>query len=117
LCQQQKAGQAEIIHAAAPAAIVTTVTSALQLPQASAVSAESKDVTNHYVNALNYSFLHMPTGADSEQQKSYTPCNPYPTPSYYPQNLSPIFENPTEFEKFGTDALFFIFYYAQGTYQ
>lgn len=104
-------------HAAAPAAIATTATSAVQLPQAGAVPSEAKDVTDRYLNALNDSFLQMPTGADSERQKSYTPRNPYPTPSCYPQNPSPIFENPAVFEKLGTDALFFIFYYAQGTYQ
>ncbi|KAL7489547.1 hypothetical protein ACHAW6_015647 [Cyclotella cf. meneghiniana] len=104
-------------HAAAPAAIATTATSAVQLPQAGVVPTEAKDVTDRYLNALNDSFLQMPTGADSERQKSYTPRNPYPTPSCYPQNPSPIFENPAVFEKLGTDALFFIFYYAQGTYQ
>ena len=77
----------------------------------------SKDATERYLNALNDSFMQMPTGADSERQRSYTPRNPYPTPSCYPQNPSPIFENPAVFEKLGTDALFFIFYYAQGTYQ
>lgn len=85
--------------------------------QVDAVAAGSKDATERYLNALNDSFLQMPTGADSERQKSYTPRNPYPAPSCYPQNPSPIFENPAVFEKLGTDALFFIFYYSQGTYQ
>jgi CCR4-NOT transcription complex subunit 3 len=98
-------------NVAAPAA------STLQRPQVGAATAGSKDATERYLNALNDSFLQMPTGADSERQKSYTPRNPYPVPSCYPQNPSPIFENPAVFEKLGTDALFFIFYYAQGTYQ
>jgi CCR4-NOT transcription complex subunit 3 len=102
-------------NAAAPAA--PAAASTLQQPRVGASTAGSKDATERYLNALNDSFLQMPTGADSERQKSYTPRNPYPTPSCYPQNPSPIFENPAVFEKLGTDALFFIFYYAQGTYQ
>ena len=96
-----------------PAATAST----LQRPSISASAGGSNDATERYLNALNDSFLQMPTGADSERQKSYTPRNPYPVPSCYPQNPSPIFENAAVFEKLGTDALFFIFYYAQGTYQ
>jgi len=75
------------------------------------------DATSSYLGALNDSFLHCPSNADSERQKTYTPRNPYPTPSSYPSNPSQIFDNPAVFEKLGTDCLFFIFYYAQGTYQ
>lgn len=70
-----------------------------------------------YLSAINESFAHMPTNADSDRQKPYTPRNPYPTPTSYPSAPSPIFDNPAVFEKLGTDALFFMFYYAQGTYQ
>jgi CCR4-NOT transcription complex subunit 3 len=59
----------------------------------------------------------MPTNADSDRQRQYTPRNPYPTPASFPNAPSPIFDNPAVFEKLGTDCLFFIFYYAQGTYQ
>ncbi|KAL7462410.1 hypothetical protein ACHAXS_002788 [Conticribra weissflogii] len=85
--------------------------------QLGVVASGSKDANERYLNALNDSFMQMPTGADSERQRTYTPRNPYPTPSCYPTTPSPIFENPAVFEKLGTDALFFIFYYAQGTYQ
>lgn len=71
-----------------------------------------------YLGALDESFLHCPTNADSERPKTYIPRNPYNSmPSSYPNTPSPIFENPAIFEKLGTDALFFIFYYSQGTYQ
>uniref|UniRef100_A0A7S2PIB4 CCR4-NOT transcription complex subunit 3 n=1 Tax=Leptocylindrus danicus TaxID=163516 RepID=A0A7S2PIB4_9STRA len=70
-----------------------------------------------YMGLLNDSFLHCPSLADSERQRTYVPSNPYPVPSSYPNAPSPIFENPAIFEKLGTDCLFFIFYYAQGTYQ
>jgi CCR4-NOT transcription complex subunit 3 len=70
-----------------------------------------------YLSALNESFATMPGLADSERARSYTPQNPYPTPASYPAQPSPIFDNPAVFEKLGTDCLFFIFYYAQGTYQ
>lgn len=75
------------------------------------------DASSSYLGALDESFLHCPSNADSERQRSYTPRNPYPTPSSYPTAPSLIFENPAIFEKLGTDCLFFIFYYAQGTYQ
>ena len=70
-----------------------------------------------YLSAIDESYVHIPTVADSDRQKPYTPRNPYPCPNSYPTTPSPIFENPAVFEKLGTDALFFIFYYAQGTYQ
>jgi len=75
------------------------------------------DASASYLGALNESFLHCPSNADSERQRTYTPRNPYPTPSSYPSTPALIFDNPMVFEKLGTDALFFIFYYAQGTYQ
>ena len=59
----------------------------------------------------------MPNNGDNERSRHYTPQNPYPTPSSYPTTPSSIFENPAVFEKLGTDCLFFIFYYSQGTYQ
>ena len=79
--------------------------------------AGGKDATERYLSALNDSFVQIPTGTDNERQKSYTPRNPYPCPPCYPSVPSPIFDNPAVFEKLGTDALFFIFYYAQGTHQ
>lgn len=75
------------------------------------------DATSSYLGALDESFRHCPSNADSERQRTYTPRNSYPTPSSYPTAPSLIFENPAIFEKLGTDCLFFIFYYAQGTYQ
>ncbi|KAL3812118.1 hypothetical protein ACHAXA_009377 [Cyclostephanos tholiformis] len=90
----------------------------LQQPLAAGVVTSNKDITERYLNALNDSFLQMPTSAETERAKSYTPRNPYlAAPSCYPSTPSPILDNPAVFEKLGTDALFFIFYYAQGTYQ
>jgi CCR4-NOT transcription complex subunit 3 len=66
---------------------------------------------------LNESFATMPTMTDSERQRQYTPRNPYPVPASYPQAPSQVFDHPAVFEKLGTDCLFFIFYYQQGTYQ
>ncbi|KAL7530543.1 hypothetical protein ACHAXR_003547, partial [Thalassiosira sp. AJA248-18] len=82
----------------------------------------SQDATERYLSALNDSFLQMPTSTETDRAKSYTPRNPYnpppgSSPTSYPTSPSPIFDNPAVFEKLGLDALFFIFYYAQGTYQ
>lgn len=70
-----------------------------------------------YLTALNESFVSAPASGDNERSRQYTPQNPYPTPASYPGTPSAIFDNPAVFEKLGTDCLFFIFYYAQGTYQ
>lgn len=68
--------------------------------------------------ALEASMKSMPTSNDRERQKAYTPRNPYPTPdAFYGPTPNPIFEDPAIFEKFHLDALFFMFYYQQGSYQ
>jgi CCR4-NOT transcription complex subunit 3 len=72
---------------------------------------------SNYLNTLNEAFATMPTSGDNERGRQYTPQNPYPTPASYPSTPSNLFDNPQVFEKLGTDCLFFIFYYAQGTYQ
>lgn len=69
------------------------------------------------MTALNESFATAPNAGDNERNRPYVPQNPYPTPATYPATPSNIFDNPAVFEKLGTDCLFFIFYYAQGTYQ
>jgi len=70
-----------------------------------------------YISALNDSFAATPNAVDNDRSRQYTPQNPYPTPASYPSTPAGIFDNPAVFEKLGTDCLFFIFYYAQGTYQ
>lgn len=105
-----------------PNAPVSSAAGASQ-QQAASISAASGEVdaTERYLNALNDSFLQIPTSTDSDRggaARNYAPRNPYPSvPSCYPSSPSPIFDNPAIFSKLGTDALFFIFYYAQGTYQ
>lgn len=67
---------------------------------------------------LQESFATLPTANEQERPRPYTPQNPYSaTPQSFPSTPSTLFDNPAIFEKLGTDALFFIFYYQQGTYQ
>jgi len=71
---------------------------------------------------LQESFATLPQSNEHDRtnirSNSYTPQNPYPaTPASYPTQPNAIFENPAIFEKLGTDALFYIFYYKQGSYQ
>ena len=73
-------------------------------------------------NLLQESFATLPSTNEHDRSSSrnstYAPQNPYPsTPASFPSVPNPIFENPAIFEKLGTDALFYIFYYKQGTYQ
>jgi CCR4-NOT transcription complex subunit 3 len=80
-------------------------------------SSGTLDSASSYLSALNDSFMTAPSAGDNERSRQYTPQNPYPSPASYPSTPSAIFDNPAVFEKLGTDCLFFIFYYAQGTYQ
>ncbi|KXS12338.1 hypothetical protein M427DRAFT_114193 [Gonapodya prolifera JEL478] len=79
-------------------------------------SASSEDVS-FARSMLEVSFGMIPEPTDSEKPRKYVPKAPYPTPLYYPQTPSPLFEDPLLFERFDIDTLFFIFYYQQGTYQ
>ncbi|KAG8468843.1 hypothetical protein KFE25_007361 [Diacronema lutheri] len=69
------------------------------------------------LRALQASMRNIPELHDSERVKTYVPRNPYPTPGSFPQTPSPIFDQPSTFAQLDTDALFFVFYYQQGTYQ
>lgn len=71
---------------------------------------------------LEAAFHKLPQPRDSERLKSYTPKHPVLTPPSYPQVQAPIVNNPAFWERlgadsFGTDTLFFAFYYQQNTYQ
>jgi CCR4-NOT transcription complex subunit 3 len=69
------------------------------------------------LGALEESFRNLPSNLETERPRGYTPRNPYPTPPSFPSVPAQLFENPAIYEKLGTDCLFFIFYYFQGTYQ
>ncbi|KAI8069791.1 Not1 N-terminal domain, CCR4-Not complex component-domain-containing protein [Gilbertella persicaria] len=78
----------------------------------------SKNEDSQYANRmLDASLQFVPDLIDSERPKVYQAQTPQLTPAYYPQQPLAIFDNPSLFEKFDMDALFFIFYYQQGTYQ
>ncbi|XP_017252558.1 uncharacterized protein LOC108223027 isoform X2 [Daucus carota subsp. sativus] len=71
---------------------------------------------------LESAYYKLPQPKDSERAKSYTPRHPAITPSSYPQVQAPIVNNPAFWERlgadnYGTDTLFFAFYYQQNTYQ
>lgn len=71
---------------------------------------------------LEAAHFRMPQPRDSERPRTYTPRHPAITPSSYPQVQAPIVNNPAFWERlglepFGTDTLFFAFYYQQNTYQ
>lgn len=75
----------------------------------------SKPPDEHMLAA---SMATAPDSADTEAPRHYRPQNPYPfTPSHYPQEPLPIFDDPRLYSRIETDALFYAFYYRQGTYQ
>ncbi|XP_019162388.1 PREDICTED: general negative regulator of transcription subunit 3-like isoform X2 [Ipomoea nil] len=71
---------------------------------------------------LEAAFHKLPQPKDSERAKSYTPKHPVVCPPSYPQVQAPILNNPAFWERlgadgYGTDTLFYSFYYQQNTYQ
>ncbi|KAF5941276.1 hypothetical protein HYC85_022443 [Camellia sinensis] len=72
---------------------------------------------------LEAAYYKLPQPKDSERAKSYNPRHPAATPPSYPQSQAPIVNNPAFWERlgaesYGTDTLFFAFYYQQAnTYQ
>ncbi|XP_048333384.2 general negative regulator of transcription subunit 3 isoform X1 [Ziziphus jujuba] len=71
---------------------------------------------------LEAAYYKLPQPKDSERARSYTPRHPAITPPSYPQVQAPIVNNPAFWERlgseaYGTDTLFFAFYYQQNTYQ
>lgn len=66
--------------------------------------------------ALESSWQFCPDGSETERSRTFTPRQPLSIPTYYPSTPPPILENPSIFERFELDTLFFIFYYQQRTY-
>ncbi|KAG9137232.1 hypothetical protein Leryth_023369 [Lithospermum erythrorhizon] len=76
----------------------------------------------HNLRMLEAAFYKLPQPKDSERPKNYTPRHPAATPPSYPQVQAPIVNNPAFWERlgadnYGTDTLFFAFYYQPNTYQ
>ncbi|KAF2572815.1 hypothetical protein F2Q70_00005918 [Brassica cretica] len=71
---------------------------------------------------LEAAYYRLPQPKDSERPRPYTPRNPAITPQTFPQTQAPIVNNPLFWERLGSDAygtetLFFAFYYQQNSYQ
>ncbi|KAL0887637.1 hypothetical protein Bca101_011620 [Brassica carinata] len=76
----------------------------------------------HNLQMLEAAFYRLPQPKDSERPRPYTPRNPAITPQTFPQTQAPIVNNPLFWERlgsdaYGTDTLFFAFYYQQNSYQ
>ncbi len=63
--------------------------------------------------AARPSLAHIPEARDSERPKPYVPRNHYRTHPSFPQAPASQLEQPSMFEKFDVDLLFFIFYFQQ----
>jgi len=67
---------------------------------------------------LHNSYDSRPDTFDAEKPRHYQADNAtLATPIHYPQYPLPIFDDPRLYNKIDTDALFYSFYYRQGTYQ
>lgn len=67
---------------------------------------------------VQQSYMSRPDANDAEPPQRYRPAQQAAyTPSHYPQEPSPIFNNPRLYDRIDTDSLFYSFYYRQGTYQ
>lgn len=54
---------------------------------------------------------------DIAAPRSHKPDVRCSTPSYYPQDLDPVFDDARLYTRIDPDTLFYVFYYKQGTYQ
>lgn len=89
---------------------------------ASTVNLGAMHDQQYNLQMLEAAYFKLPQPKDSERAKSYTARHPAVTPPSYPQVQAPIVNNPAFWERlgadnFGTDTLFFAFYYQQNTYQ
>lgn len=55
--------------------------------------------------------------AAAPRARNYKPEIRFNTPSYYPQELDPVFDDSRLYSRIDPDTLFYVFYYKQGTYQ
>ncbi|XP_033095871.1 CCR4-NOT transcription complex subunit 3-like isoform X2 [Anneissia japonica] len=58
---------------------------------------------------------HLPHPSDSERLRHYLPRNPCPTPTYHCPAMPPHMDSLDFYARLSTEALFFIFYYQEGT--
>jgi CCR4-NOT transcription complex subunit 3 len=58
-----------------------------------------------------------PSMLDVGGPRHYKPEARFTTPSYYPQELDPVFDDPRLYSRIDPDTLFYVFYYKQGSYQ
>lgn len=63
------------------------------------------------------SHANRPDYLDAEKPRHYRPDTKFNTPPYYPQEPFANSDDPSLYNKIDTDALFYIFYYRQNTYQ
>ncbi|CAO3682657.1 unnamed protein product [Umbelopsis vinacea] len=106
--QDKKDPTANLPHA------LSDLVSSFEALKSRAVGKGDQDYNSRMLDA---SFMLVPDIFECERPKQYQAKQPYQTPSYYPQTALDIFDNPAFFERIDVDALFFIFYYRQGTYQ
>jgi CCR4-NOT transcription complex subunit 3 len=66
---------------------------------------------------LEASHANSPSMLDVGGPRNYRPETRYSTPSYYPQELDPVFDDPRLYSRIDPDTLFYVFYYKQGSYQ
>eukprot|EP01028_Stygiella_incarcerata_P003958 TRINITY_DN1829_c0_g1_i1.p1 TRINITY_DN1829_c0_g1~~TRINITY_DN1829_c0_g1_i1.p1 ORF type:complete len:629 (+),score=158.58 TRINITY_DN1829_c0_g1_i1:544-2430(+) len=73
--------------------------------------------TRDVLRILEQSLQTIPQEGDGDRPVKYVAKNPYRVHESFPMQPPSDFEDPTLFEKFDVDTLFFIFYYQHGTYQ
>ncbi|KHJ34558.1 putative ccr4-not transcription subunit 3 [Erysiphe necator] len=77
----------------------------------------SNTISQSSKRMLALSLNSCPETLDSLSPQYLRPQNPIRTPSYYPQIIDPIFEDPRLYSRIDPDTLFYVFYYKQETYQ
>lgn len=76
----------------------------------------SENLKRNTLNFMTSSYQNLPDNYELERTRQYSPKQPYAMPSFYQSDPPQILNNPSIFERFDLDTLFFIFYYQQKTY-
>jgi len=116
-CSQPKSGS-ESSHSKPPTPYMN-LRSSREAPveQSAHMKHSSNPVLSQLDTVLHKSYQNMIQPSDTCQERAYLPRNPYQTPRFFPEHPDTMLFEPSVFEKFDTDTLFFIFYFQQRTYQ
>ena len=86
-----------------------------RMPQNASPSAGTTNATTRRLLAASHAT--RPDSIDADRPRPYRAERKFNSPTYYPQEPLPLFEDARLYARADTDTLFFTFYYRQGSFQ